>query len=604
MAARGRGERRASAPLGLRARLARGLALGLALLALPAEEARAGALNVTAASDGGAGLGAGWEDASFRSNVQWNFPLASAAASISNAPLPPALAAANNTAVLVATEPYGGVSFREADGGGALAAAEALSFWLWVAPRDGSPPRLRLRLETEDPGQDRHVVVPLEQVLGRPLVPDTWTHVTADLAGLPRRDWRRVALQDASEKGSVLLLDDVALHAPGPPEPEPELARATSKSLRGGPTAGVLLDVAGPVELPGLPEAVLQEAARLPQLATDPVPLFTAAGGLAPGVVDWSWNTSYLLYEGAPGAAEITAAVNGWGGLSLKLEQPFSTDWWGNSALEFWIRVADPDVPLVVRFDASDQSTSLDAFTVTLDEMLRGTALAPLEWTHVVAPLDVLGPYQWDRVSFIVAEDGARDVLFNLKDVTLLPSDELRGIAPLESVKAYPLYDGDGTIPVYNERLHPGVVDWSWNGAYDFAHGLEEGGTGILADARPYGALSLKFSNPFNHGADGQAVEFWIKPLTPPLSPANASNLHLRLDAVEASSNSSTIVATLPLTKFEVQGEPLEVGAWSHIVAPLRSFGASPWDRVSWVDASGEGGRFVVDGVNVIDTWD
>ena len=114
------------------------------------------------------------------------------------------------------------------------------------------------------------------------------------------------------------------------------------------------------------------------------------------------------------------------------------------------------------------------------------------------------------------------------------------------------------------------MVDWSWNGAYDFAHGLEEGGTGILADAGPYGALSLKFSNPFNHGADGQAVEFWIKPLTPPLSPANASNLHLRLDAVEASSNSSTIVATLPLTKFEVQGEPLEVGAWSHIVAPLQ----------------------------------
>ena len=82
--------------------------------------------------------------------------------------------------------------------------------------------------------------------------------------------------------------------------------------------------------------------------------------------------------------------------------------------------------------------------------------------------------------------------------------------------------------------------------------------------------------------------------------------LHLRLDAVnEAAGNSSQIMATLPLDQSlngngDAKGKALPRGEWVHFQVPVAQFGNEAWDRISWVDNTGEGVRFIVDGVNLI----
>ena len=173
-------------------------------------------------------------------------------------------------------------------------------------------------------------------------------------------------------------------------------------------------------------------------MATRPMVLIDEVG-LGEGVVDWSWNASYLLYEPPDG---VTAAVDGWGALSVKTETPFSTDWWGASALEMWVSVVDPDVPLAIRLDASDSETSLDAFTISFDEVLKGTQLKPMQWTQLVVPLESLGPHQWDRVSLVVAEDDAQDVLIRVKRLALLPSKYFESRSGSSTI-SWVLDDGD-----------------------------------------------------------------------------------------------------------------------------------------------------------------
>ena len=463
---------------------------------------------------------------------------------------------------------------------------------------------------------------------------DTWQAVAVNLSELPIHEWRRIAFQDASEEGSVFIVDNLRLWPEG--ADADVLQTETGAVPEAQSTSGG--DDGGP---PG--EHVEINAT----IATQPLVLISEEG-LGEDVVDWSWNTSYLLYEPPEG---VTAAIDGRGALSLKTVAPFSTDWWGASAIDMWISVVDPDVPLAIRLDAAGSKTTLDAFTLQLDAALGGTQLKPMQWTHVVIPLESLGPHEWDRVSLVVAEDGAQDVLVRVKRLALLPSKYFEAREGSSTI-SWILDDGDSTVPLYADDLYSGVSDWSWGAEVDFAFPLgepdlepEEGpepqgqaeevgegkpekdirdrppttARGIKVETKPYGALSLRTDTPFHHGLvaerDHLEIEFWLYLDTEDSPPSveafegavqsgEGAALQLRLDAVdETAGSSSQIVATLPID-LSLNGEPgdeaLPRGEWVHFQVPVRRFGDEAWDRISWIDSTGRGSRFVVDGVNLV----
>jgi hypothetical protein len=598
------------------------------------------------------GLAPGWAPVSFSASVDFDFPLASAAGALTTSELPPELAGPRPVGTLVATEPWGALRVEEPWGSDVLAEADKVTFWLWVAPQPGggggpgdSSPQLHFRLEAGDSaGLYDAVVLGPKEVAGG-LAWDTWQAVTVDLSVFTTQDWRRLSLQDASEGGTVFIVDNLRLWTAG------ASAEGAGEAVEAGAKAGVASSAeeeegSGVLDSASWREGLSQEAS----VATHPLVLIDE-GGLGEGVVDWSWNASYLLYEPPDG---VTAAVDGWGALSLKMERPFSTDWWGASALEMWISVVDPNVPLAIRLDASDSETSLDAFTLSFDEVLKGTQLKPMQWTQIVVPLESLGPHQWDRVSLVVTEDGAEDVLLRVKRLALLPSKYFESRSGSSTI-SWVLDDGDSTVPLYSDGLYSGVTDWSWGADVDFAFPLGnakepqaaeeaaeeavEGATeeaaavprGILVDATPYGALSLRTRTPFHHGLAAERnsleIEFWLylddldqdldlelnlnldlDDVSPPVEAyeGRGAALHLRLDAVnEAAGNSSQIMATLPLDQSlngngDAKGKALPRGEWVHFQVPVAQFGNEAWDRISWVDNTGEGVRFIVDGVNLI----
>ena len=143
---------------------------------------------------------------------------------------------------------------------------------------------------------------------------------------------------------------------------------------------------------------------------------------------------------------------------------------------------------------------------------------------------------------------------------------------------------------------------------------------GIKVETKPYGALSLRTDTPFHHGLvaerDQLEIEFWLyldtEDSSPPVEafegaaaqPGEGAALQLRLDAVdETAGNSSQIVATLPID-LSLSGAPgdeaLPRGEWVHFLVPVTLFGHEAWDRISWIDSTGRGSRFVVDGVNLV----
>ena len=622
---------------------------------------------------GEGGLAPGWVPASFSASVDFDFPLASAAGALTTSELPPELAGPRPVGTLVATEPWGALRVEEPSGSGALAEADKVTFWLWVAPQPGrgggpgdSSPQLHFRLEAGD-GAELYDAVALggDEVPGG-LAWDTWQAVTVDLSDFPSRDWRRLALQDVSEEGTVFIVDHLRLWSAGASALGAEKAMEAEAGAEVGAEAGAGAGAGAEAESSAEGaegSAVLASASsgeglsQEASVATRPMVLIDEVG-LGEGVVDWSWNASYLLYEPPDG---VTAAVDGWGALSVKTETPFSTDWWGASALEMWVSVVDPDVPLAIRLDASDSETSLDAFTISFDEVLKGTQLKPMQWTQLVVPLESLGPHQWDRVSLVVAEDDAQDVLIRVKRLALLPSKYFESRSGSSTI-SWVLDDGDSTVPLYSEDLYSGVTDWSWGADVDFAFPLGDASEpqaaeeaaeatvgevaeeaaeeaaeetaedapavprGILVDTVPYGALSLRTKTPFHHGLaaerDSLEIEFWLYlddpdqdqalgDVPPPVEayegrPGRGATLHLRLDAVnEAAGNSSQIMATLPLDQSlngngDAKGEALPRGEWVHFQVPVAQFGNEAWDRISWVDNTGKGVRFVVDGVNLI----
>merc|ERR1712078_776684 len=155
-------------------------------------------------------------------------------------------------------------------------------------PGDSSP-QLHFRLEAGD-GAELYDAVALggDEVPGG-LAWDTWQAVTVDFSDFPSRDWRRLALQDVSEEGTVFIVDHLRLWSAGASalgaEKAMEAGAEAESSAEGAEGSAVLASASSG-------EGLSQEAS----VATRPMVLIDEVG-LGEGVVDWSWNASYLLYE-------------------------------------------------------------------------------------------------------------------------------------------------------------------------------------------------------------------------------------------------------------------------------------------------------------------
>merc|ERR1712078_830925 len=98
-------------------------------------------------------------------------------------------------------------------------------------PGDSSP-QLHFRLEAGD-GAELYDAVALggDEVPGG-LAWDTWQAVTVDFSDFPSRDWRRLALQDVSEEGTVFIVDHLRLWSAG------ASALGAEKAMEAGAGAG------------------------------------------------------------------------------------------------------------------------------------------------------------------------------------------------------------------------------------------------------------------------------------------------------------------------------------------------------------------------------
>merc|ERR1712078_564225 len=168
-------------------------------------------------------------------------------------------------------------------------------------PGDSSP-QLHFRLEAGD-GAELYDAVALggDEVPGG-LAWDTWQAVTVDFSDFPSRDWRRLALQDVSEEGTVFIVDHLRLWSAGASALGAEKAMEAEAGAEVGAEAGAGAGAGAEAESSAEGaegSAVLASASsgeglsQEASVATRPMVLIDEVG-LGEGVVDWSWNASYL----------------------------------------------------------------------------------------------------------------------------------------------------------------------------------------------------------------------------------------------------------------------------------------------------------------------
>ena len=459
--------------------------------------------------------------------------------------------------------------------------ASSVSFYINIAP-GGDPSSLLLRLDADKGGFRAQAGLPLSADAAT----GEWQLVVMPLSKLGAEAWDRISIQDISGNGGGFFVTDIQLDV-GP------VAQAFNPFQTYLPPMWPLASVFSAFA-PGSGLFDTRAPATLYQ-----------NGVFGPGVATWSWGGAFDYQAISPtGAHYVTRAeLRKGGGVSFSTDESFA----GMNTLVFWI-FQESFVALKVRFEAAEPM-DLQVYETSLAEFAPD--LYPGVWTMVVVPIPDLG-MAWDRFSLV--EHGFDDgKVIYVDSVMMYPrhpdSAWMRVFPQLEN----------GDIPLYDDALSPGVADYSWDVNHDTQFDLPDGHRCIRATARPFGAISLKTQSPFS-GMSALEFSLWLTVPTasqyvPQVQAFGYNETYPNpIDDIGEWSASIAIRfdASVPQSDMAGSGGMYEVfplneianivgGQWTRISVPLAE--ADPehaWDRVSFMDTTGNGISFFLDDIVLI----